>query len=411
MIIQIPNLTESEKSVKWTCRRLFDSSSDPWSISIAVPVTTVTITPSGINNVANVAVGVKRTFSCTTGSSRPAAWIQWYIGRENVTNKAQPQTPQPDDDKFISSSRLVFTGKDEDHNKNIYCEAINIEGRDPVKSTEMSIYIQKPVTTVSITPRRDHNMIGVIVGDSQSFMCTTDSSRPAARIQWYIGGVNVTNQAKPQTPQPNGDKFISSSRLVYTGKDQDHNKTIYCESVNIEGRDKVKSTETSIYIQIPPTALTITPVADSNVISIMKGGTETFNCTTNSCRPAARILWYIGTLNVTSHAQQQTQQLDGDKFVSSSRLVYQGKDDDHNKTIYCEAVTVEGKYKVKSRKQFIYIFSFKKTYTKSSRSDEYSDLQASNPAFQDPYTSIHDTIVLIHMKNVEMLLMQLPTKT
>jgi hypothetical protein len=36
---------------------------------------------------------------------------------------------------------------------------------------------------------------------------------------------------------------------VYTGRDVDHNKVISCEAVNIEGRQKVKSTEKSLYIQ------------------------------------------------------------------------------------------------------------------------------------------------------------------
>ncbi|XP_071176544.1 synaptogenesis protein syg-2-like [Mytilus edulis] len=296
------------------------------------------------------------SFVCATDSCRPAAWIQWYIGEKNVTEQAQPQTPQQDSDKFNSSSRLVYIGNDEDHNKTIYCEAVNIEGREKVKSKETSIYIQIPLTIVTITPAGINNSAKVVVGDKRTFSCSTGLSRPAAWIQWYIGGENVTNQAQPYVPIRNGDKFISSSRMMYTGKDGDHNNNIYCEAVNIEERDKVKSIAITLYIELPPTALTITPLADNNIVSIMKGETETLNCTTNSCRPAARIHWYIGTLNRTTHAQQQTQQLDGDKFVSSSRIVYQGKDADHNKTIYCEAVTVEGKYKVKSRKLFIYIF-------------------------------------------------------
>ncbi|VDI59176.1 Hypothetical predicted protein, partial [Mytilus galloprovincialis] len=320
------------------------------------PVTTVTITPSRDSNMIDVIDGDSQSFSCTTGLSRPAAWIQWYIGSQNVTNQAQPQTPQPDGDKFISSSTMVYTGKDADHKKSIYCEAINIEGRNKVKSNETSIFIQIPLTRVTITPAVINNSADVVVGDTRTFSCSTGLSRPAARIQWYIGGDNVTNQAQPQTPHPDGDKFISYSTMMYTGKDEDHNNNIYCEAVNTEKRDKVKSIEITLNLEIPPTALTITPLADNNVFGIMKGDTETLNCTTNSCRPAARIHWYIGTLNVTNHAQQQTQQLDGDKFVSSSRLVYHGKDADHNKTIYCEAVTVEGKYKVKSRIQFIYIF-------------------------------------------------------
>ncbi|VDI18622.1 Hypothetical predicted protein, partial [Mytilus galloprovincialis] len=107
-----------------------------------VPVSTITITPAGINNVTNAIVGETHTFMCTTGSIRPAAWIQWYIGGENVTNQALPQTPQLDGDKFISSSRLVYTGKDKDHNSNIHCEAFNIQGRTKVNSTEISIYVE-----------------------------------------------------------------------------------------------------------------------------------------------------------------------------------------------------------------------------------------------------------------------------
>jgi hypothetical protein len=105
------------------------------------------------------------------------------------------------------------------------------------------------VTTVTITPAGDNNVVDIIEGETQTFNCTTDSRRPAAWIQWYIGDENVTNQATPQQSQQDGDKFISFSGLVYTGKDIDHNKVIFCEAVNIEGRQKVKSTEKSLYIQ------------------------------------------------------------------------------------------------------------------------------------------------------------------
>ena len=105
------------------------------------------------------------------------------------------------------------------------------------------------MTTVTITPAGDNNVVYIVEGETQTFTCTTDSSRPVAWIQWYFGGQNVTNQAAPQPPQQDGDKFISSSSLVYTGRDADHNKVIFCEAVNIEGRQKVKSTEKSLHIQ------------------------------------------------------------------------------------------------------------------------------------------------------------------
>ena len=59
----------------------------------------------------------------------------------------------------------------------------------------------------------------------------------------------MANQATSQPPQQDGDKFISYSSLVHTGRDVHHNKVIFCEAVNIEGRQKIKSTEKSLYIQ------------------------------------------------------------------------------------------------------------------------------------------------------------------
>ena len=102
---------------------------------------------------------------------------------------------------------------------------------------------------MTVTPAGDNNVVDIIEGETQIFTCTTYSSRPSGWIQWYIGGQNVTNQATPQPPQQDGDKFISSGSLVFTGRDVDHNKVIFCEAANIEGRQKVKSTEKSVYIQ------------------------------------------------------------------------------------------------------------------------------------------------------------------
>ena len=39
-------------------------------------MTTVTITPHGETNIVDIIEGETQTFTCTTDSSRPAAWIQ-----------------------------------------------------------------------------------------------------------------------------------------------------------------------------------------------------------------------------------------------------------------------------------------------------------------------------------------------
>lgn len=103
------------------------------------------------------------------------------------------------------------------------------------------------MSTVTIIPASDSN-VEVEEGQTQNFTCTTSASRPVSLIQWYIGTQNVTHLAQPHTPKQNRSKLISSSTLVYTGNDSDHNKVIYCEAYNIYGRDKVNTTKKSIYI-------------------------------------------------------------------------------------------------------------------------------------------------------------------
>ena len=104
------------------------------------------------------------------------------------------------------------------------------------------IYITVPVTTVTFTQSGDNNLADIIERQRQAFTCTTYPIRPAAWILWYIGGQNVTNHATSHLPQQGADKFISSSSLVYKGRDVDHNTVIFCEAVNIERRPKIKST-------------------------------------------------------------------------------------------------------------------------------------------------------------------------
>ncbi|VDI48084.1 Hypothetical predicted protein, partial [Mytilus galloprovincialis] len=75
-----------------------------------------------------------------------------------------------------------------------------------------------PVTSVTLTPNDDKNEVQIITEEKQVFNCTTDASRPAARIEWYIGGVNVTKQTQSRIIQQDDDMFVSASELVYGKK-------------------------------------------------------------------------------------------------------------------------------------------------------------------------------------------------
>lgn len=105
------------------------------------------------------------------------------------------------------------------------------------------------MTTVTIKPFGDDNTLTFLTEETQNLSCTTNAGRPAAWIQWYFGGQNVTNNAHPKPHKEDGDKFISSSEFVYTAKKDDHNKTVFCQAINIEGRSKANSSVKYIYIQ------------------------------------------------------------------------------------------------------------------------------------------------------------------
>lgn len=104
-------------------------------------MTEVTILPDGDNNVITVVVGEKHRFTCITDFSRPGARIHWYIGEKNVTQKSQVRIIR-EGENSKSSSMLNYTGNNVNHKQNIHCEAINIEGRNAVNSTELMIRIQ-----------------------------------------------------------------------------------------------------------------------------------------------------------------------------------------------------------------------------------------------------------------------------
>jgi hypothetical protein len=47
------------------------------------------------------------------------------------------------------------------------------------------IFISVPVSTITISPAGDNYAVDIIEGETHTFTCTRDSSRPAAWIQWY----------------------------------------------------------------------------------------------------------------------------------------------------------------------------------------------------------------------------------
>lgn len=138
-----------------------------------------------------------------------------------------------------------------------------------------------PVKTLTLHPAGISNVTYIVNGEKQNYTCSTNLCRPAVSIQWYIDGRNVTNEAKLDVLTEVDEFYKSTSTLLYTGNNSDHIKFIHCETVNTDGRNRVKSTSKEIYIQGKYIALLIKHLAghESEILCInTKANTAWVTC-------------------------------------------------------------------------------------------------------------------------------------
>ena len=139
------------------------------------------------------------------------------------------------------------------------------------------------MTTLRITPAGDNNVLDIIEGETQT--CTTDSSRPAALIQWY------NYYYLYYSTSDNSDNHSSSWQhcSIYCRRRVRHLHVLQPPVVLLLWHSCIISI---IYIKVPVTTVTITPAGDNNVVYIIEGETHTCTCTTDSSRPTAWIQLY-----------------------------------------------------------------------------------------------------------------------
>ncbi|VDI36438.1 Hypothetical predicted protein [Mytilus galloprovincialis] len=146
-----------------------------------------------------------------------------------------------------------------------------------------------PVAKVDIEPQGENNEIDVVEGDTIIFTCTTNPSRPAAWIHWFIGGLNVTNKTQSQVSNEHGGTFISFSTWNYTGKSDDHNKIVFCETANIAERQTISSLNKSLVIKFGPKNILLNTTKTEYTVT-EQGSMSTIICSAN-CRPNCTFNW------------------------------------------------------------------------------------------------------------------------
>jgi len=69
-------------------------------------------------------------------------------------------------------------------------------------------------------------------GKTQTVMCTTSTSRPAASVLWYKDKDDITFDATTVVENMTGNKYITKSYLTITGNKGDEGTLIKCEGSN-----------------------------------------------------------------------------------------------------------------------------------------------------------------------------------
>ena len=73
-------------------------------------------------------------------------------------------------------------------------------------------------------PPSSSDIVTITAGTAATFTCTTSFSRPQAKIDWYIKGI----QDNPGTLKQSS----TSTTYDFIATNADHNKRIYCKAYN-----------------------------------------------------------------------------------------------------------------------------------------------------------------------------------
>ncbi|XP_021347469.1 nephrin-like, partial [Mizuhopecten yessoensis] len=177
----------------WFCRRSNPRlpehdrvvESPDYTLKVAVPVSTVTMTTAGLYDPSvMITAGNNRNFLCSTSASRPVAKIAWFRGDKNITDQAGTAIDQDaSNDMYTRQQSLTITGSVGDTDSGLKCEAVNIEGRIPISSQTSNIIIQwAPQTDPSLTrdPANETLTDGIYV----TMTCRQVGGKPLATLTW-----------------------------------------------------------------------------------------------------------------------------------------------------------------------------------------------------------------------------------
>ncbi|XP_060559765.1 synaptogenesis protein syg-2-like [Ruditapes philippinarum] len=204
----------------------------------------------------------------------------------------------------------------------------------------------------------------VVSGVSKTLTCETSVSRPAATIVWYIG-----TQEKQRS---------TSKTFTFKPQNSDHSKQVYCNAFNTqpESQAAVTSYKSTLNVQVQVSSVTLKDGSStvSGQLQVVSGVSKTLTCETSVSRPAATIVWYIGT--------QEKQRSTSKTFTFNPQNSY------HSKQVYCKAFNTQPESQaVISYKSTLYVTVYAATPTLTNKTTGSMILLENDPITMECITS------------------------
>ncbi|XP_069114877.1 nephrin-like isoform X2 [Argopecten irradians] len=131
-------------------------------------------------------------------------------------------------------------------------------------------------------------------------MCVSTGSRPAAVIEWNVGGTWLSsNPDEVKVLDSSTDTYTVTSSLSRRSTRQDNGKSVYCRVSNRALSGGIESVRQTITVLFGPDSVSIT----GNRVVVADGtNTLTLTCTTQEYNRHVHITWYNGTTRIPNTA-------------------------------------------------------------------------------------------------------------
>nr|XP_022327036.1 B-cell receptor CD22-like isoform X1 [Crassostrea virginica] len=231
-------------------------------ISVKVPITSITLTPTTVA----VIDGQQMHLMCTTSYCNPQANIKWYKSSVDITSQAN-DTTENRDGLVRTVSSLISTMRKADNGKQVYCWASN----------SLNVNVTSIKRTLNIMYKPEVGVVSTIVrvkeGETATLECKVTDANPNNSITW-----KWIKTDSPNSALYNGPRFMISN--IQKGRAGSYS----CTASNTVGTSDEATIK--VDVQYKPEVGVI-----STIVRVREGEAATLECKVTDANPNNSITW------------------------------------------------------------------------------------------------------------------------